>query len=245
MTNTPLTKIRQFAVFDLDGTLIRWQLYHSVADTLARLGHMDPKLHRRIKDARMVWKRRSGGFADYEKELIAIYDQTITSLDRSQLEEAAQVVFDEYKDQSYTYTRDLIAELKQKNYLIFAISGSQQEIVAKIAKHYGFDDFAASVYEYSDGRFTGKKQVAAWDKKGALDGLIARHNVTRKDSLAIGDSRSDVALLENVEIPIAFNPDKSLFTTAKDAGWKIVLERKNMIYELEQKNGKYELVKTN
>src|SRR6185503_20738017 len=125
MTNTPPTKARPYAVFDIDGTLIRWQLYHSVADTLARLGHMDPKLHQRIKNARMIWKRRAGGFSDYERELIMVYDQTITGLNRKQLEVAAQSVFDEYKDQTYTYTRDLIAKLKQKDYLVFAISGSQ------------------------------------------------------------------------------------------------------------------------
>ena len=39
-----MTKGRPFAVFDIDGTLIRWQLYHSIADTLARLGHIEPKL---------------------------------------------------------------------------------------------------------------------------------------------------------------------------------------------------------
>ncbi|MBX4191162.1 hypothetical protein KW794_03685, partial [Candidatus Saccharibacteria bacterium] len=55
---------RPFAVFDIDGTLIRWQLYHSTADTLARLGHIEPKLHQTIKDARMVWKRRAGEFGD-------------------------------------------------------------------------------------------------------------------------------------------------------------------------------------
>jgi len=245
MTSTPPIKARPFAVFDIDGTLIRWQLYHSVADTLARLGHMDAKLHQRIKDARMVWKRRAGGFSDYERELIAIYDQTITGLNKQQLDAAAQAVFDEYKDQIYTYTRDLIAELKQNHYLIFAISGSQQEIVAKISEYYGFDDFAASVYEYSNGRFTGSKQVAAWDKRTALEKLVKKHGLTYENSLAIGDSQSDIPLLEVVERPIAFNPDKSLFEKAKQSGWKIVIERKNMVYQLEAKEGVYELAETN
>lgn len=232
-------------MFDVDGTLIRWQLYHSVADTLARLGHMSPQLHQRIKDARMVWKRRSGEFADYERELIAVYDSVITKLSREQLEAAAQVVFEEYKDQIYTYTRDLIAELKREGYLLFAVSGSQYEIVAKIANYYGFDDFAASVYEYVNGKFTGKKQVAAWDKQGALERLIRKHGAAAKGSLAIGDSYSDIALLEAAETPIAFNPDKRLFERAYQSGWKIVIERKNMVYELERAEGKYELAKTN
>jgi len=236
-------KARPFAVFDIDGTLIRWQLYHSVADTLAKLGHMDPKLHQRVKDARMVWKRRAGGFSDYERELISVYDQTITHLSRQQLETAALAVFEEYKDQTYTFTRDLIAELKTKNYLLFAISGSQKEIVAKIAHYYGFDDFAASIYEYTSGKFTGNKQVVSWDKKKVMDELVSKHQAIQEGSLAIGDTYSDIALLETVEIPIT-NPEKQLFARARQAGWKIVIERKNMVYELEKRQGKYELVKT-
>jgi phosphoserine phosphatase len=45
-----------------------------------------------------------------------------------------------------------------------------------------------------------------------------------------------------VENPIAFNPEKKLFDYAQGKNWKIVLERKNMVYELENKNGQYELV---
>jgi len=47
-----------------------------------------------------------------------------------------------------------------------------------------------------------------------------------------------------VEKPIAFNPDKELYEIAAKTSWKIVLERKNMIYELEKDSGRYELVKT-
>jgi phosphoserine phosphatase len=114
---------RKFAVFDIDGTLIRWQLYHSVADALALLGQIDPKSHQSVRDARMNWKRRTGTFSDYEKQVIAVYDQAVTKLSKPQFEKAAQAVFDEYKDQVYTYTRDLIAKLKKQAYLLFAISG--------------------------------------------------------------------------------------------------------------------------
>ena len=246
MTSTPLTsKNRPFAAFDIDGTLIRWQLYHSIADTLARLGHIEPKLHKTIKDARMIWKNRSGEFSDYERQLIDIYDKTIIRLERRQFEDAAQAVFDEYKDQVYTYTRDLIAELKKKNYLLFAVSGSQAEIVAKIAGYYGFDDYIGSSYKYKNGRFTGEKQIAAHRKDKALTQLVRKHSVTFKGSIAVGDSQSDIAMLEMVEQAIAFNPEKQLFTYAASKGWKIVVERKNMVYQLIRKGGDYELAETN
>lgn len=237
-----MAREKRFAAFDIDGTLVRWQLYHSVADTLSRLGHIDQKLHRTIKEARMVWKRREGEFSDYERQVVAVYDKVVTSLSREQFDEAAKAVFDEYKDQVYTFTRDLIANLKKDGYLLFAISGSQTEIVKLIAKYYGFDDYIGSVYEYKAGKFTGVKEVAAWHKDKALKELVSTHSAVYKGSVAVGDSHSDIKMMDLVEKPLAFNPEGRLFDYAIKNRWKIVIERKNVIYELENKIGHYQLV---
>lgn len=242
-----MAKGRPFAVFDIDGTLIRWQLYHSIADTLARLGHIEPDLHKTIKEARMSWKRRLAGssFADYERQVIKVYDTAIKKLTTEQFEAAAQAVFEEYKDQVYIYTRDLIAKLNDENYLLFAISGSQAEIVAKIADYYGFDDYHGSSYKAIEGKFTGTKRIGSRNKDKVLADLIKKHSASLKGSVAVGDSHSDIAMLGMVEQPIAFNPENRLFDYARSKGWRIVIERKNMVYELERRDGRYELVKTN
>ena len=51
-------------------------------------------------------------------------------------------------------------------------------------------------------------------------------------------------MLSTVEQPIAFNPTKQLFEHARTYGWRIVLERKNMVYELEPRDGSYILAQT-
>lgn len=238
--------LRKFAVFDIDGTLIRWQLYHAIADTLARQGHIKPESYQAMKDARMEWKRRAGGsFRDYEVQVIEVYEAILKTLTYEQFESAISAVFEEYKDQVYTYTRDLIAKLKIEGCLIFAISGSQTEIVAKIADYYGFDDYVGTIYERRDNGFSGSKTIGSLDKDATLKALAKKHHTDFKDSVGVGDSRSDISMLELVENPIALNPEKDLFEYAKKKGWKIVLERKNMVYELEKHGRKYELAKTN
>jgi len=237
---------RPFAVFDIDGTLIRWQLYHAIADTLAAKGNIDPEVYKTMKQARMAWKRRSGGsFSDYERQVIEVYEAVLTTLDFEQFESAIQAVFEEYKDQVYTYTRDLIKQLKRAEYLLFAVSGSQTEIVAKIADYYGFDDYVGTVYARSKNRFTGAKTIGSLNKDTTLEALAQKHGVSFKGSIGVGDSRSDISMLELVEQPIALNPEKDLFEHAKSSGWKVVVERKNVVYELESIDGKYQLVKTN
>ena len=238
--------MRKFAVFDIDGTLIRWQLYHAIADTLARQGHIKPETYQTIRDARMAWKRRSGGtFRDYELQVIQIYEAVLKTLSFDQFEEAIDTVFEEYKDQVYTYTRDLIAELKRDGYLLFAISGSQTEIVAKIAAYYGFDDYVGTVYTRSRAGFTGAKTIGSLNKDTTLQALVHKHGAGFSGSIGIGDSHSDISMLELVEQPVAFNPEADLFKHAKSKGWKVVIERKNMVYELKMKDGEYGLAKAN
>lgn len=237
---------RKFAVFDIDGTLIRWQLYHAITDALAARGHIEAKTYQMMRDARMAWKRRLGStFKDYERQVIETYDAVVRTLTFEQLDEAIDAVFEQYKDQTFTYSRDLIAILKKKGYLLFAISGSQIEILAKIAKYYDFDDYVGSVYTRNKSSFTGEKIVGARQKDISLSHLIKKYDASLKGSYAVGDSQSDIPMLELVEHPVAFNPETELFKHAKKKGWKVVLERKNMVYELEKKNNSYELVKTN
>jgi len=234
---------KRFAVFDIDGTLIRWQLYHAVVDELGHQGYIDKKAYADIKQARLIWKRREHqeAFLQYEKQIIESYDSAITAIGVKKFNEVVEQVFDEYKDQVYTYTRELIKELKAKDYVLLAISGSPKEAVGLIAKHYGFDDFIGSTYHHKDGQFTGKKIIAARDKKSELNKLIAKHHLSLTGSIAVGDSENDIALLEMVDRPIAFNPTVQLYNIARKNGWQIVVERKNVVYELEPKGGDYQL----
>jgi HAD superfamily hydrolase (TIGR01490 family) len=239
--------MQRFAVFDIDGTVIRWQLYHAVVNALVEQGSLPESLARAIHDARMTWKQRahSESFRDYEHILIKAYESALTALNVEDFNRAIDSVFEEYKDQVYTYTRDLIRELKAKNYMIFAISGSYQEIVSKLAEHYGFDDAIGQVYEQKAGQFTGEHTKPMLQKDKVLQGLIAKHSVTMTGSIAVGDSEGDIAMLELVERPIAFNPTKGLMDHAREKGWEIVVERKNVIYQLQSDQHGYVLAKTN
>lgn len=243
MTRLASVTHRPFAVFDIDGTLIRWQLYHAIADAMVRLGYADSRDYQVVKSARLAWKKRENkeSFRAYEQKLVQAYEAVLTKLSFSQFEHAAAEVFEEYKDQVYTYTRDLIKNLKDRGYLLFAISGSQVEIVEKIAKYYGFDDWIGSIYERGKTGFTGRVSVSRHSKHLILDELAKKHGASYKNSYAVGDSEGDITMLESVENPIAFNPTRKLFAVAKEQNWKIVVERKNMVYELEPQNGGYVL----
>jgi HAD superfamily hydrolase (TIGR01490 family) len=238
---------RPFAVFDIDGTIIRWQLYHALADELARSGQLDAEQFKQVRQARMAWKRRAhdASFHDYQEMLVATFDMALTNIDVEALKQASDSVIAEYKDQAYTYTRNLINDLKANGYLLFAISASQDEIVKLLADYYGFDDAGGSTYEVKDGRFTGQSDILKSERKPVfLKQLVEKHQAGWQGSIAVGDTESDIPMLSAVEQPIAFNPTKALFEHAKEQSWKVVIERKNMVYELEPGDGTYLLAKT-
>ncbi len=229
-----MTSQKKFAVFDIDGTLIRWQLYHAVVHKLGKAGQLAPGDFEAINAARMEWKNRrtNEGFHHYEELLVERFKAALPRTDPSIYDEIIQEVFSEYKDQIFTYTRDLVAKLKEKDYLLFAISGSPQEVIELLAKHHGFDDAIGGSFERADGKFTGEYTTPIFDKKAALGALVEKHGATYEESYAVGDSASDAAMLEAVTHPIAFSPDQNLYKIAQEHNWPIIVERKNVIYEL-------------
>lgn len=233
---------RPFAVFDIDGTLIRWQLYHAIADAIIKR-YGGKKQHQKMSDARIAWKNRKQpeSFKQYETVLVQTYDMVLTKITYEEFMRTATSIFDQYKQQVYRFTRELIDELKKADYQLFAISGSQNEIVSMIAEYYGFDDSIGTEYEWSDTGFTGKFTLHSKDKHLTLDNLVKKHNATYQGSIGVGDSEGDISMLSAVEQPIAMNPSQKLFEHARKYQWKVVVERKNMIYQLEWKDGAYVL----
>jgi HAD superfamily hydrolase (TIGR01490 family) len=238
------THDRPFAVFDIDGTLIRWQLFHAIVHHLGKHNLLPDGAHERIRKARMDWKRRTTneGFGTYEQVLVDEYITALKNVDAVMYSNIVDEVFAEYKDQTFTYTRDLLRDLKSQGYFLLAISGSQHEVIAKLADYHGFDVAIGATLEQIDGKFSGEIDTPIFDKAKVLRQLIAKYNLTTAGSVAVGDSMSDVPMLAMVETPIVFNPDKKLFAAASQRQWQIVIERKNMVFKLQSRDDSYVLV---
>lgn len=235
-------RMKKFAVFDIDGTLIRWQLYHAVANELSKRGAIPKDMADQIKESRMRWKRRESddSYNIYESTLIELFESSMLNISHKLVDEIIDEVAEEYKDQVYVYTRNLARDLKKRGYVMIVISGSHDEIVSHIAKNYGFDIWVGTKYERKNDSFSGNSFIASQNKKQILEKLIKDHGLTTKDSYGVGDTVNDAPILDMVENPIAFNPNKSLLDIATGKGWKIVIERKNVCYELtKESDGHY------
>jgi HAD superfamily phosphoserine phosphatase-like hydrolase len=191
------------------------------------------------------WKHRTHGnaFEEFEDVLTGKLDAYVPNLRISDYETAAEHVIKKHADNVYVYTRDLIRSLKDQGYFLIAISGSQVELVEPFAKKYGFDAWVGQQWERGSEFFTGSIVKTHTGKDITLRSMMESHNLTLKDSYAVGDSNGDTGMLGLVDHPIAFNPTYELYEKAVANQWTIVVERKSVMYTLEpNSSGEYVLV---
>lgn len=221
------------AVFDIDGTLFRWQLYYAIVLELREDGFFSDEAAQQIDEAFKAWESRDQSFGDFEKIAIDALTDHLPKLRTSDFAAVVEKVMSRSSHKTYAYTRNLAKSLKEQGYFLLAVSGSQQEIAEPFVKKYGFDDCIGWLYEQKDGYFTGNiLRNTVHDKAALIKDYIAEHDMSLKGSLAIGDSKGDIAMLRVVDHPIAFNPSEELLDEALEHGWKIVVERKNIAYSL-------------
>lgn len=224
---------KRLAVFDLDGTLFRWQLYYEVVLKLVEQDFFSLEQAESIRTNFHAWQSRKLAFREFERVAIAALDSGLTKLAIAQFKTIIQTVLDESSHKVYSYTRNLAEELKRDGYYLLAISGSMQEIAEPFSKLYGFDDCIGWLYEQKNGRFTGKTSRITVGKKDVhIRDYIAKHGFSLDHSVMVGDSGGDISMLELAARPIAFNPSEELLDEALKHGWEIVVERKNIAYSL-------------
>lgn len=240
---------QKFAAFDIDGTLFRSGLYREVFYELYKMDVLPSDLGEETTLKHREWRHRVHGnaFEEFERIMVGGLDSYLPQLRISDYDEAVKRVLDKKAENVYVYTRDLIKQLKADHYFIIAISGSQQELVEPFAKRYGFDAWIGQQWERGDEFFTGNVVKTHTGKDKIIQRLIEEHELTLEGSYAVGDSNGDSGMLSIVDNPIAFNPTYELLEKALEHGWKVVVERKNISYEIikDQKSGHHILEKTN
>ena len=237
--------MNKFAVFDIDGTLYRWQLYHELFQTLALKGVFSGDVFNELDEQWNKWRSGDVSFDEYEHFVVTTMVKNLPDIPLDAFDAACDTVVEQSQHKTHHFPRHLLKDLQQKGYVTIAITGSQQELIERFGKHYDFDIVIGAVYERKDNHFTGVLSRSTIGKKAEiLNELIVSENLTFEGSYAIGDSDGDASLLELVERPIAFNPSEGLFERAKAEGWSIVLERKNIAYRMEKKGDELVLAET-
>ncbi|CAN5737308.1 HAD-IB family hydrolase [soil metagenome] len=226
---------RPVAVFDIDGTVFRSSLLIELVDRLILRGVIPEAARTAYEKAQIDWQDRNGEYEAYIKKVIESFVKYIQGLPYGEVADIAGEIIEEKRNRTYRYTRDLIKELKEEGYFLLAISHSPKFIVDGFAYELGFDKSYGTFYSTgASGRFTGEleDEHEIMNKSAILQRAIEKENLTLTRSVGVGDTESDISMLDLVEVPIAFNPNRGLYRHALQNGWKTVVERKDVIYEI-------------
>jgi HAD superfamily hydrolase (TIGR01490 family) len=224
------------AVFDVDGTLFRRGLMPELTRRLVDEGVFSERVREELSEDYYAWVERRGSYETYDELVVELFLRELGGVSVAELQRAARAEVEAHGRRLHIYTRDMARRLKEAGYHLIAISGSPQEILDLVLKPLGFDRAWGTVLAQDEGRYTGEVlQDPFKNKRRVLEEFLEDANVGLEGSVGMGDTLSDVGFLELVQTPIAFNPNSSLFDVARQRGWPIVVERKDVIYNLQKR----------
>ena len=223
------------AVFDVDGTIFRSSLLIELVEQLMRDGVFPEEARAIYERDQKRWLEREGDYGEYINAMVRAFKKHLQGVHYGELVDAAEIVVEKHQKHVYRYTRDLLRELREKNYYLLAISNSPKTVLDRFCPRMGFDKAYGSMYEIGpQDRFTGKMEDEhfIFNKAAVLTRAVEKEGLTLAHSVGVGDTESDISFLEIVARPVCFNPNKKLYRYARRNKWKIVVERKDVIYEL-------------
>ncbi|MBV7276329.1 HAD-IB family hydrolase [Clostridium thailandense] len=230
------------AFFDIDGTLYREGLIAEVFKKLVKYELIpSDRWYKEVKPEYEKWDKRQGNYDNYLLKMADIYIEAIKGLHKSQIEFIAKTVVSQKGDRVYTFTRDRIKWHKEKGHKVITVSGSPSELVRQMSIKHGFDDYRGAIYLMDKNDIYTGEVLSMWDsvsKKNAINALIKEYNIDMSQSYAYGDTAGDFSMLKMVKYPVCVNPTKELLKKVLNDDEvkekiKIVVERKDVIYNLE------------
>ncbi len=228
--------MQKVAFFDIDGTVFRSSLLIELVNALINERVFPKEAEDYFRESREKWSNREGEYKAYVDAVVETFEEHIRGVHYGELADIGRQVVARKRLHVYRYTRDLITNLKSDNYYLVAISHSPKTVLDDFCLQYGFDKVYGRLYEIGpQDRFTGviTNEHLISNKANIAKRVFDQNpNLTKEGSLAVGDTESDIPLLELVTFPICFNPNENLYNHARRMKWEVVVERKDVIYHL-------------
>ncbi|EKD56146.1 MAG: phosphoserine phosphatase related protein [uncultured bacterium] len=228
----PTTR-KKIAIFDIDGTIYRSSLLFRTFDILIARKMFKRKVYWQALKIRNSYFNRKTDYLKYASKLVELIKENICGISQKEVLKVSRELVRSQKSIYFKYTRNLIRHLRQE-YILIGVSGSLTENLTELNKYLKFDYVFGTQFEVGgNGHYTGTiLSEPAKDKEIFIKEFIDNNQLLLKDSIAVGDTMNDYCVLKMVENPIVFNPDSELYHCAKKNNWKIIVERKNVVYEI-------------
>jgi len=211
------------AIFDVDRTIVDGMsgyFFYLIAKP-----HIP--FARRLKTTLELLEYRFG-FTD-EKRIVEIGALIYAGLGVDLLKKIGEKCFEEMiKGRVFVEALGRIKEHKDAGQKIFLASGSNEFVIAPIARFVDADGFFATGAKIENGASTKKLRFPLCFEDGKLELIAAKFselNIDWKDCWFYSDNRSDILIFEKCGHPIVVNPRDELEKMARERQWRVELWR--------------------
>ena len=222
-----MTEKTKVALFDLDHTLLPIDSDYSWGVFTSTIGWTDPVTFNRRNDA---------FYAHYQAGTLDVHDYVRFATEAARLQGAAnaragherfmiEVIMPAIKPQALA----LVRQHQQAGDQVAIITATNEFVTRPIADAFGVNELIAVelVRDSQTGWITGEIQGVPSFREGKVkrfeDWLAHRHLARREVTVTFyTDSINDLPLLDNVDHPVATNPDDRLRALATQRGWRIL-----------------------
>lgn len=211
------------AIFDLDNTLLAGDSDHSWGEFLCRKGVVDEAEYRAAND-RFYKLYQQGKLDIYEFLSFALKPLAHNTLEQLTQwhDEFMQTVIE---PMLLPAANELLQKHRDAGDHLMIITATNRFVTGPIAKRLGVDTLIATEAEFDGTAYTGRPIDTPCFQNGKvvrLNRWLADNNESLKGSSFYSDSINDLHLLDEVEFPVAVNPDDRLAAIAKERNWPIL-----------------------
>lgn len=210
------------ALFDLDNTLLDGDSDYLWGCFLAEHGIVDAEAYE--SENQRFYAQYLEGSLDIH-EFLRFQLKPLATHKRAQLEAwRAQYLVEKIDPILLPRARALLDKHRAQGDQLLIITATNRFITEPIAKRYGVDQLLATEPEIVAGEYTGAVNGTPCFQAGKVEQLhnwLEKENQTLEGSWFYSDSHNDLPLLEQVEHPVAVDPDDKLKSHARAMGWPI------------------------
>ncbi|MCU7918946.1 MAG: HAD-IB family hydrolase [Candidatus Thiodiazotropha sp. (ex Dulcina madagascariensis)] len=211
------------AIFDLDNTLLAGDSDYLWGEFLVEKGVVDGEWYR---------KENERFYRQYKLGRLDIFEFLRFSLKplRENRPEKLWQWRKEFLDHKIApligaEARRLVERHREAGDQLLIITATNAFVTAPIAQKFGIDHLIATEPETLDGHYTGEVAGEPSFREGKVKRLHAwldEHQQNLRGSWFYSDSHNDLPLLEQVDNPVAVDPDETLERIAQERNWPIL-----------------------
>jgi HAD superfamily hydrolase (TIGR01490 family) len=211
------------AIFDLDNTLLGGDSDYLWGRYLAENAIVDPQSYHDTNLA--FYNDYQSGQLDINAFLQFVFEPLAKNSMKDLLAWRADYLQQKILPIILPKGLELIEQHRQQGDTLLIITATNSFLTTPIAELLKIDNLIATDPEMLDGRYTGKVFGVPSFQHGKVERLqhwLDEHQEDLAGSYFYSDSHNDLPLLEQVDTPIAVDPDDKLAEVARQRDWKIL-----------------------